>query len=69
MNKELTTSPSSVNILENVSDAKGILNKSLVDNPVIQRALNRLKESQIKDNHVSHYTKHSSYSTKHSSNW
>jgi hypothetical protein len=39
------------------------------ENPIILRAFRRLKESQINDNHVSHYTKHSSYSTKHSSTW
>lgn len=41
----------------------------LAENPVIQRALRRMKESQAQENHVSHYTKHSSYSTKHSSVW
>lgn len=41
----------------------------LNDNPVILRALRRLKESQSTDHHCSHYTKHSSYSTKHSSGW
>ncbi len=56
-------------ILENMSDVKATLNNNIVDNSAIQRALRRLKESQVKDNHVSHYTKHSSHAVKHSSSW
>lgn len=39
------------------------------DNPVIQRALRRLKESQTKDNHVAYYTKHGSHSTHSKGSW
>lgn len=50
-------------------DVETILNSTIVENPAIQRALRRLKESQENDNHVSHYTKHSSHAVRHSSTW
>ena len=45
------------------------LKAELADNPVIQRALRRLRESGKNDRHVSHHTKHTSHSVKHSSTW
>ena len=61
---------SSTNTLNSIQrDAKATLNKDVVENPVIQRALRKLKESQTSDNHVSHYTKHSSHAVKFSSTW
>ena len=44
-------------------------NQALPDNPVIQRAIRRLKDSREKENHVSHYTKHGSHSTHSKGSW
>ena len=41
----------------------------LPENPVILRALRRLKDSQEKENHTSHYTKHSSHATHSKGSW
>ena len=38
-------------------------------NPVIERALQRLRKTQDRDRHMSHHTKHSSHAVKHSSGW
>lgn len=59
----------SATTLQTAGDVKATLNNDVVENPAIQRALRRLKESQVNDNHVSHYTKHSSHAVKHSSTW
>lgn len=59
----------SATTLQTPGDVKNVLNNDVVENPAIQRALRRLKESQVNDNHVSHYTKHSSHAVKHSSTW
>lgn len=67
MNRKLTNV--SATTLQNAGDIKATLNNDVVENPAIQRALRRLKESQVNDNHVSHYTKHSSHAVKHSSTW
>jgi hypothetical protein len=40
-----------------------------LDNPAMQRVLARLKASQGKEAHMSHYTKHTSHAQKHSSTW
>lgn len=44
------------------------IRETLETNPAILRALKRLKESKS-ENHVSHYTKHSSHAVRHSSTW
>ena len=68
MDKQSTNiSASTLNTIQ--SEAKATLNKDVAENPVIQRALRKLKESQTSDNHVSHYTKHSSHAVKFSSTW
>ena len=45
------------------------INSEAKSNPIVQRAFERLKESQDKDNHVCHYTKHSSHSTHSKGSW
>lgn len=42
---------------------------STLTNPAMQRVLARLKASQSRDAHMSHYTKHTSHAQKHSSTW
>ena len=45
------------------------VNEAVAQNPVVLRAFRRLKASQDKGDHMSHYTKHSSHAQKHSSTW
>lgn len=66
-NQSANLSATTLNTIQ--SDVKATLNYSVAENPVIQRALRKLKESQTSDNHVSHYTKHSSHAVKFSSTW
>lgn len=53
---------------DGVIELKSEKNEVLIDNPIVLRALRRLKDNQEKGNHVSHYTKHGSYSS-HSKGW
>lgn len=49
-----------------------LLNTARVEiqsNPIMLRALKRLKMSKDLNTHVSHHTRHSSHSTRHSSSW
>jgi len=45
------------------------LGEGALANPAMQRVLARLKASQGKEAHMSHYTKHTSHAQKHSSTW
>ena len=45
------------------------LSEEATQNPVVERALERLRKTRDRDRHMSHYTKHSSHAVKHSSSW
>jgi hypothetical protein len=45
------------------------LSNEATRNPVIERALERLRKTQERDRHMSHHTKHSSHAVKHGSTW
>lgn len=45
------------------------VNDALAQNPAVLRALRRLQAGADQADHTSHYTKHSSYTQKHSSTW
>lgn len=50
-------------------DDSSTLREVVAGNPIMQRALRRLKESHEQENHMAHHTKHSSHSTHSKGHW
>lgn len=54
--------------METIKKEKLLKNEAL-NNPILKRAFEKLKENKEKENHVCHYTKHGSHATHSKGSW